>query len=96
MLQMDGQALEIVAPEGAALAALLPFGCEHEVIDDQLRLAGEQLRQSLAAVRAIERIGLVHPLPRERAAFGAELVAEPGELLFLGEEGAAGFDPLVS
>ena len=47
LTQMGGDAVEVVGPERAALAADVPFGREHEVVDDELASIAEELRQRL-------------------------------------------------
>src|SRR5262249_39786431 len=76
----------IVGPERAALAPGVPGRIEHEMLDDQLAAPVEQVAQGGLARRSLELIGLVDTLPRQRATQSAELVAQPGELLFLGEQ----------
>src|SRR5258708_25405654 len=49
ILEMDGDAVEIVRPERAALARLLPARTEHDVIDDGL---GSPLATIYSALRA--------------------------------------------
>src|SRR5690606_12324954 len=80
--QVQVGAVEVVGEERAAVAAFLPAGAVHEVVDDQLAVAAEQLGERLAAVGAVELIGLVDPDPGQRTALGAELVALAGEGLF--------------
>src|SRR5262249_28621470 len=63
--QMDREAIETVGPERAALAGRVPARVEHEMLDDQLVMAAEQIRQRLLAVRPVENILLIHPLDRK-------------------------------
>src|SRR5262249_20907315 len=93
---MRHDAVEVVGPEGAALAARLPIRIEHEMVDDELTAAGEELGQVLPAVRSLEDISLVHALPRQIAPFLAERVAQPRELLLPGKQLLARCDPLVA
>src|SRR5262249_32725535 len=51
---------------------------EHEVVDEKLRAAAEQLRQCLWAVAGLEDVLLVDPNPRKRPALSCEFVTEPG------------------
>ena len=67
MLQMNPDEIEVVSPERAMRASRIPFRIEHEVIDDQLARAAEELRQSFLAVRSFERVLLLDALPRQRA-----------------------------
>src|SRR5262249_8524509 len=55
---------KLSAPERAALAPLLPVGCEHEMVDDQLRTPGEQVAERDLAVRSVEHVRLVDAHPR--------------------------------
>jgi len=43
MLQVEQSALHVVGAEGAAHAALLPTGTEHEMGDDELTSAGKEI-----------------------------------------------------
>src|SRR5260370_9726004 len=86
----------MVGQEGAARAPLLPARAEHEVVHDQLASAVEELSQRRLARRPLEAIGLVHLHPRQRAARGAQLVAQPRELLFLREMRLARLPPFLS
>src|SRR5262249_59322333 len=81
LAQMGREPVEIVGPEGAGLAARLPIRREHEVIDDELGLAGEEVRQALPARGPLEVIGLLHALPGQLAPRPAQLVPDPAELL---------------
>src|SRR5207247_11438148 len=86
VIEVDAETVEIVRPEGAVLAALVPVRGEHEVIDDELAPAVEKLRQRLPALRPVEDVLLVDLLPGQGAPLAAQLVAQPGELLLLREE----------
>src|SRR5262245_20590377 len=81
MREMDGDAIEIVCPERARLAAFLPVRPEHEVIDNELRAPVEQPGERELAAWPLEPIGLLHPLPRHRHAPLRQLIALPCELL---------------
>ena len=63
LTEMGGDAVEVVGPERAALAADVPFGREHEVVDDELASIAEQLPQGLSPVRSVERVVLVDAYP---------------------------------
>ena len=47
-------AIEVICPERAVLAALVPVRSVHEMIYQQLAAALEQLRKSLTVIRAVE------------------------------------------
>ena len=66
--QVDVDPVEVVGPEGAALAPFLPVGGEHEVVDHQLTPTPEQIRQGLLAAGAVEDVRLGDLLPRQLAA----------------------------
>jgi hypothetical protein len=51
---VDVRALAVVGVERAADASFLPIGAEHEVVDDQLTLAPEEVRERLRAVGTFE------------------------------------------
>ena len=85
MLEMDDDAIVAIGPERAARATLLPVGAKHEMVDDQLTATGEQIRQRLPPVWTIELVWFFHLDPRQFAALPAQVVAQPGELLLLGQ-----------
>ena len=65
------------------------------MVDDQLASPVEQLRQSLLAAGSVENIILVDALPRQFPALLAQLVAQPGEFLFLDQQLLAGREPFI-
>src|SRR5262249_45091181 len=69
---------------------------EHEVIDEELRAAIEQLGEDLLARLGLETILLLELDPGQLAARPGELVAEPGMLLLTREQRLAGSDPLFA
>src|SRR5690349_7476092 len=93
---MDQGASDMVALERAADAALLLSRRQHEMLDDQLAAAVEQIGQGRLSGRRVERVGLVDLDPRQRAPLGAQAVAQSRHLLFLGEERGAGLEPFVA
>ena len=93
--KMNRGAVEMIGQIRAARAALLPAGTEHEVIDDELALAAEQIGQGFLAVRTVEHVSLFDLFPRQRAALAGELVARFRECFLLGEIGLARGDPFV-
>src|SRR5262245_2166164 len=94
MREVDVDAVEVVGPEGAVLAAHLPIRGEHEVVDGELAPRAEEPGERFLPARPLERVRLVDLFPRELATLAAELVAQPGELLLLGEERDARGEPL--
>src|SRR5262249_35024894 len=59
---------------------------EHEVVDEQLRAAVEQLGQRSRALLGLEAVLLLDRHPGELASLPSKLVAAPGVLLLLGEQ----------
>jgi hypothetical protein len=92
---MNDDAIEIVGPERAALAAFLPVGTQHEVIDDELAAAGEEIGERLRAIGPLKDISLLDLHPGHMAAPGAQFVTGAGEGLFLGQERLARRQPFV-
>src|SRR6059036_262757 len=85
----------MIGQERAAPAALLPPGSEHEMIDNQLAASGEKVGQRLLAIWPVEYVVLFHLDPGQVAPLGAQLIAQPGEFLFLDQELLARGEPLV-
>ena len=86
----------MVGHEGAALAALFPAGCEHEVLHHQLATAIEQFGQRARALRRVERVGRVHAHPWQGTTFAGDLVVQAGEFFLAREQGEAGGAPGVA
>src|SRR5205823_3356786 len=95
VLQMLHGRLEVVRPERADRTALLPVRAEHEVIDEQLAAAVEEISQRLLAVWALEDVLLLDRLPGKALSLLRQLVACACELLLLGEQLLARLEPLV-
>jgi len=93
MLEVRQRAVEMIGQERAAWAARRPARAEHEMIDDELAAAGEQVGQGPAPMRRIERVALLDPHPRQREPLRVHLVAQAHRLLLLGEQCAAGGEP---
>ena len=72
---MHQRTLHLVHFERATDAAFGPVGAEHEMLDDELAASIEQVGERHRAVGAVEYVVLFYLDPRERAAFGAQLVA---------------------
>src|SRR5579883_334674 len=94
--EMDLRGIEVVGQKRAALAAFLPIGAEHEVIDDELAPAGEQIREGFGAVRAFENVLLFDAFPGQLAALPVELIAAARELLFGGQVREARLAPFLA
>src|SRR6516165_3180553 len=86
MVQVDDRTVEAVGPTRTVRTSRIPVSMEHEMIDDQLTPAIEQLRQSLFAIGTVELVFLLDRLPSQRPTRLAQLVAQPAESLLLGEK----------
>src|SRR5437763_4391269 len=82
MRQMPIRAVKMIGQIGAAFATLFPARTEHEMINNQLAAALEQISQRLFSVWAIKHIFLLDLDHREFAASGTKRVALARELLF--------------
>src|SRR5919201_3332366 len=91
---MREHAVEAVRGRRAGGAAGGVVGSEHEVVDDELRAAVEQLRQRACAVLGVEAFLLLQRHPGELAPLPREFVAEPRVLLPPSEERLARGEPL--
>src|SRR5215467_13883334 len=91
---MDNDRVEIVRPERAVLASRIPVGGEHEVVDDQLTSALEQVRQRFFAIWAVKDIILVHLYPRQLSPLVTQSIAQFGELLLFRQQRLACRQPL--
>src|SRR5882762_7030089 len=101
---MDGDAVEVVHPEGADEAGRVPcpgrmgprgVGVEHGVVDDQLAASLEDVAERLRPALALEGVLLFDELPGQIASLPAQLVTHPGELLLLRQVPLPCPEPLV-
>src|SRR5215467_4628425 len=91
---MDNDRVEIVRPERAVLASRIPVGGEHEVVDDQLTSALEQIRQRFFSIWAVKDIILVYLHPRQLPSLVTQSIAQFGELLLFRQQRHACRQPL--
>src|SRR3954462_9030719 len=70
----------------APVAALVLVRPEHEVVEDQLAPALEQVREPDLPLRALELVVLLDLRPRQPPALRGELIAAPGQLPLLRTE----------
>ncbi len=94
--EVDGEAVEPVGDRRAGRTPGLVVGPEHEVIDEELRAASEEVRQRGAPLVGVEAIGLVDPNPRQFLPPPRQLVAAPRQLLFVLEQCEPGLTPLIA
>jgi len=83
----------MVGPKRAMLATFPPARSEHEVIDDELVLAAEQIRERYLARRPVENVFLLDFDPRQLAALKIQLVAQLRELFFFHQKFLASGEP---
>src|SRR5215831_19454613 len=91
---MDNDRGEIVRPERAVLAPRIPVGSKHEVVDDQLTSALEQVRQRLFSIWTVKDIILVQLHPRQLLPLMTQSIAQFGELLLFRQQRLASRQPL--
>ena len=96
MRQMDNETIVAFCPERAAWAAFVPVGSIHEVLNDQLATAFEQIGERFRTVRPFELVSLLYSYPREFAAFLTQKVTQLGELFLPGKVCFARLDPRVA
>src|SRR6266436_1270343 len=94
MLEMLARAVDLIAEQRTAGASLLPFGTEHEMIDDELTASVEQIAERHRAVDAFEDIVLLDLDPGERAPLLRQAVALARPCLLLHKKRAPRLDPL--
>src|SRR5665213_195181 len=88
-----GKIAQRASEPGAAGATLLPVRAEHEVIDDELALASEEIEQALLALRRVELIILLDLHHRQAASSGGHAVVMLGQFLLVTEKGDARLAP---
>src|SRR5579862_1617278 len=96
MFEVNDHAVDVVRLERAADARVLPTRAQHEMLDDELAAPGKQIAECLAAVWTFEHVFLVEPDPGEAAPFLAQLVAQTGPFLFLGEQRLPRLKPFLA
>src|SRR6266478_1690132 len=94
MLQMDDGRIVMIGDERTRLAAFIPLRIEHEVIDDKLAAAFEQVAQRHFAAGLVEHVLLLDLLPRQTLTQTSQFVAHPGKILLLLEQLPTSRDPL--
>ena len=79
--EVHGEAVEAVGDRRAGRASRLVVGAEHEVIDQELRAAPEQVLERRGALRRCRTVVLVDAHPGQRLAQLGQLVAAVGQVL---------------
>src|SRR6516164_269536 len=85
----------MIGEVGAALAAFAPIRPKHEVVDDQLASASEQVAEGRFAFGSIEHVVLLDLDPGEGPPLRTQLIASPGERLLFGKMRLPCRDPFV-
>ena len=94
-VEVGRHAREMVGNVRTTGATSGPAGAEHEVVDDQLSAAVEEVVERLLSLWAVKQVGLFDALPGEFQTATIELVALPGEGFFFGQQGLAGGEPFL-
>ena len=66
MVEMRQRAIAVIGKKGTTGASGLPAGTQHEMVDDQLAAAAEQIGQAFLARRSIENLRLFDLDPGQR------------------------------
>src|SRR5262249_42909958 len=90
------RSIVVVGPERAARTTLLPVRPQHEVIDEKLTLAAEQVGEGEFSFGPFKDITLVDPHPGQLAPLARKVVAQSGECLLLLEVSLASDQPLLA
>src|SRR5260221_9492867 len=93
MLEMLARAVDLVREQRTAGASLVPFGTEHEVIDDELAASVEKVGERHRALGAFEDIVLLDLDPGQRAALFRQAVALARPPLLFGGKRTPRLDP---
>ena len=83
----------VVCPERAMRTTFFPARTEHEVINNELALAAEQMGQSYPALRPVEDIFLLDFDPGQLSPLFVQFVTQLRELFFFHEQFLAGGEP---
>ena len=95
-IQVRDEAIDAVRDRRVDRAAGLVARAEHEVVDDQLTSAIEELGKRARAVVGVEPVVLLDRNPRQLASLASQLVAQPRVLLLADEQLLTGDCPLLS
>ena len=83
----------MIGPKRAMGATFLPVRPEHEMIDEELALAAEQIGECHLAGQPVENVLLFDFDPRQLATLKVQFVAQFRELLFFHQKFLAGDKP---
>src|SRR5262249_4280473 len=72
---------------------VIPVGVEHKMINNELASPVEKVEKVFFALRSLEHVALLDPLPRQIAAPLAKLVAQSCEFFLLFQQFLSRFDP---
>src|SRR5687767_3067928 len=92
---MNRDALKPISPIRTTLAALLPVGTEHEVINSELRFPFKKVHQTFFAIWAVEIVILLYSSPWHGANLSRHFVSQPGELFFFRQKIQTSLQPFI-
>src|SRR5919199_518013 len=96
MLEVDDEAVESVRDRRAGRAAGGVLGAEHEVVDEELGAAAEQVGEGRVPLVGLEAVVLVDRDPGKLLTPPGQLVAPPGQLLLGLEQLEPRREPLLA
>ena len=96
MREMHECRVRVVHVEGAAGAGLLPLRTEHEVINNELAFAVEEIGERFLAARGFENVIRFDFDPGQLAPLRGHSVTLARELLLAGQQFFAGHEPFLS
>src|SRR5262245_39413969 len=96
MFEMHDRAFCVIGLQRAARTALIEIPPPHEMMDDKLTVATEQVSERLLAFGRVEHIGLLDLDPGQRAPLRAHEIAHPRECLLVLEMSLACCVPLLA
>jgi hypothetical protein len=95
MFEVLSRPIDVVGLERTAVAARLPIGMKHQMMDDELTASVEQVSERQLALRRGEDIDLLDLDPGQSAPLGAQAVARPHVLLLLDQKRLTRSEPFV-
>ena len=94
--QVNDEAVKAVCYGRAGRTPCCVVGPEHEMVDEELRAASEEIRQRGSAFVRIESIVLVDPNPRQFLPPLCQFVTAPDELFFVLKKRQSRCQPLFA
>ena len=88
--------VEAIGDRRTARTPFVPLGIEHEVVDEQLRAAAEQIDERGSAMFRVEHVVLVESHPRQLPPLPGQVIVPSGQFLLGIEQLEPGFEPLLA